>query len=90
LVSPLVVQFWDLYCICNEQLAVVAQVWNGTNIKLSFRMIFSARLMEQWYELEQICTRIYFSSDCDFLIWTYIANVLITLVPFTVVLLLEV
>jgi hypothetical protein len=56
--SPLAVQFWDLYCVCNEQLVVVSEVWDGTNTKLTFRRIFSARLMEQWYELEQICTGI--------------------------------
>jgi hypothetical protein len=72
--SPLAVQFWDLYNICNEQLAVVAQVWDGTNLKLTFRRIFSDKLMEQWYELEQICTGISFSSDCDSLIWTYTAS----------------
>jgi hypothetical protein len=53
---------------------VVAQVWDGTNLKLTFRRIFSDRLMEQWYKLEQIYTRISFSSECDSLIWTYTAS----------------
>jgi hypothetical protein len=61
----------DLYCICNEQLAVVAQVWDGTNLNLLLEG-FSV-IVEQWYELEQICTRISFSSDSA-LIWAYTAS----------------
>ena len=69
--SPFSVQFWDIYCICNEQNATISQIWDGTTVKLSFRRNFSATLMEQWYELESICNSIILSPDCDSLIWEH-------------------
>jgi hypothetical protein len=69
--SPLSVQFWEIYCICNEPLATVSEVWDGISLKLTFRRNFNDSLMEQWFELEQIANNISFSDDCDSLIWTY-------------------
>jgi mannosylglycoprotein endo-beta-mannosidase len=69
--SPLSVQFWDIYIICNEQMATLNQVWDGERLKLSFRRNFSSSLMERWRELEQIASSIFFSNDCDSLIWEY-------------------
>jgi mannosylglycoprotein endo-beta-mannosidase len=50
--SPLSVQFWDLYCVYNEQLATISQVWDSDTLRLSFRRNFSPSLMERWFELE--------------------------------------
>jgi hypothetical protein len=69
--SPLSVQYLEVYCICNEPLATVREVWDGTALKLSFRRNFNDSLMEQWFEIEQIANSISFSGDCDSLIWTY-------------------
>jgi mannosylglycoprotein endo-beta-mannosidase len=69
--SPLSVQFWEIYCICNEPLATISEVWDGNSLKLTFRRNFNDSLMEQWFELEQIANNISFSEDCDSLIWTY-------------------
>jgi hypothetical protein len=69
--SPLSVQFWDIYIICNEQMDTLNQVWDGERLKLSFRRNFSSSLMERWRELEQIASIIFFSTDCDSLIWEY-------------------
>lgn len=48
------VQFWPLYSICHQQCVIVAEVWDGRNIKVSFRRIFSPPMMESYYCLEQI------------------------------------
>src|ERR1041385_7142924 len=52
--SPLSVQFWPVYTICNEQNIVLADAWDGTTLKISFRRTFSDRLIEQWFQLEEI------------------------------------
>lgn len=43
--SSLVIQFWPLYVICEQQGKTIAQVWNGNQLKLSFRRSVSERLM---------------------------------------------
>ena len=39
--SPLAIQFWNIYSICNEQCALLSDVWDGLSLKLSFRRNFS-------------------------------------------------
>jgi hypothetical protein len=34
--SSLAIQYWDLYCILNEQNRTVAKLWNGQNLKCTF------------------------------------------------------
>jgi hypothetical protein len=72
--SPLAVQFWDLYCISNEQVFTISQIWDSENVKLTFRRNFNAKQMEQWFDLEEICKSIIFTPDCDSFIWNYTAN----------------
>jgi hypothetical protein len=69
--SPLSVQFWDMYCICNEKMATISQIWDSVNVKLTFRRNFNTGMMENWFELVEICKSIDFSPDCDALIWAY-------------------
>lgn len=69
--SPLSVQFWPLYIICNQQCATLAEVWDGSEVKLTFRRTFSDKMMESWYELEQIIRGTTLSVEGDSLIWQY-------------------
>lgn len=69
--SPLSVQYWNLYEICNEQLASLSSIWDGHTIRLSFRRTFTPALIEQWYELEQILLGTTLSTEQDALIWKY-------------------
>jgi mannosylglycoprotein endo-beta-mannosidase len=69
--SPLAVQFFDLFVICNEQNKTISQVWDGSTLMLSFRRNFPPILLQQWQELEEIASSITFSDDCDSLIWKY-------------------
>ena len=72
--SPLSVQFWGLYTVCNENLATIQQVWDGVNLKLTFRRNFNQKMIQQWLDLEKIASSLHLSNDCDSLVWTYTAN----------------
>lgn len=39
--APLATQFWDLYCILNERNKTVIDVWDGINLKCTFRRNFN-------------------------------------------------
>ena len=69
--SPLSVQFLPLYTICHQQGVTVADAWDGINIKLSFRRVFSDAMMENWYCLEQIIKNCVLTEEEDSLIWQY-------------------
>lgn len=69
--SPLAVQFWEIYVICNEKLVCLSDVWDGYTVKLSFRRNFLPRLIEQWYELEQFVMSTALSEEQDTLVWQY-------------------
>lgn len=53
---------------------IVADVWDGQDIKLSFRRIFDPAMMEAWYCMEQIILGTKLSEDEDALIWQYEAK----------------
>jgi hypothetical protein len=53
---------WDIYCICNEQNKTISEVWDGTQLKLTFTRNFSDDMMLIRHELCQI------SSDEDYVI----------------------
>jgi hypothetical protein len=46
--APLAIQFWELYCICNEKIKVVADTWVEGELRLTFRRIFDDRMMMSW------------------------------------------
>jgi hypothetical protein len=43
----LAIQYWRLYCIVNEQGATIKEVWNGVNLKFTFRRTVNRGLMGQ-------------------------------------------
>lgn len=67
--SPLAVQFWPVYLICNEQNKCISEVSDGNTLKLSFRRIFNDRLMEYWYQLLEIARSVRLTEDSDSLVW---------------------
>src|SRR4051812_48688278 len=68
-VSPLSVQFWPIYTICNQQGITLADAWDGVHIKITFRRTFSNKLMEQWFQFEEVIKSVAFNSDPDTLVW---------------------
>lgn len=70
--SPLSVQFWPLFVVCHQQTKTIAEIWDGENIKLTFRRNFSPQMMELWYELQGIIKSTSLcSEEEDSLIWQY-------------------
>jgi hypothetical protein len=72
--SSLAVQFWDLYLIVNEKSSSIADLWDGTNLKCTFRRTVDARLGRLWMEIVQIASTINFSDEEDALIWKFSSN----------------
>jgi len=67
----LATQFWQLYVINNEQGVTISQVWEGVNLKLTFRRAVSQQLMLQWEELVQIAISISLNNEEDTVIWKF-------------------
>jgi hypothetical protein len=42
--SSLAIQFWELYVILNEKNNTVCELWDGTNLKCTFRRIVHSDL----------------------------------------------
>lgn len=66
--APLATQFWDLYCIVNERNKIIAEVWDGLVLKVSFRR------NSQWFELDVVARSISFSVQEDKMIRQYESN----------------
>jgi hypothetical protein len=47
----LAVQIWGLYCICNEKVKSLAEVWVEKELRLTFRRTFSVELGHMWEDL---------------------------------------
>lgn len=56
--SPVAVQFWPLYIICIKTAKTKDDIWDGTQLNLTFRRIFYDWLMELWYQLLEIACSI--------------------------------
>jgi hypothetical protein len=67
--TSLAILFWDIYFVCHQQGVTIRDVWDGVNIKLTFRRVFDNKMMEQWYQIEQIIRSIHFSEVDDALVW---------------------
>jgi hypothetical protein len=44
----LAIQFWDLYMIMNEKNKTVQELWDGTNLKCTFRRIVNPYMFREW------------------------------------------
>ena len=72
--SPLSVQFWDLYAICNQMGGRLAYIWDGQQVKLTFRRTFDDNMLEKWFELEEIVKSVVYKPGGDALVWVYNSN----------------
>jgi hypothetical protein len=57
--------------LVNEKSHSVFDLWDGTDLKCTFRRGVDNRLMLQWQEIIQLASIISFSDDEDSLIWTF-------------------
>ena len=60
--APLATQFWDLFCICDQIGVSLASVWDGVEVKLTFRRNFSEDMMERWFELSEIISSVVYND----------------------------
>jgi hypothetical protein len=72
--SSLAIQFWNLYAILNEKNKHVADLWDGSSLKCTFRRIAHETLMRDWDEVVQLASTIIFSDSQDEIIWTFKSN----------------
>jgi hypothetical protein len=67
--TSLAIIFWEIYYICNQQRATVRDIWDGLELKLTFRRNFSPAMMEQWLQVEQIAKSIKYDGVEDAMVW---------------------
>jgi hypothetical protein len=67
--SSLAIMFWDLYYVCKQQDVTIKKVWDGNVLKLTFRRVFNQKMMDQWYQMEQIASSIRLLDVEDSLVW---------------------
>lgn len=68
------VQFWDLFEICNQVDSSVAEVWDGRNLKLSFRRCVDHEGMVRWGQLVALVRTYPIKTEPDTPIWTLVSN----------------
>lgn len=72
--SSLPIHFGHLYAICNEQGKTVEEVWDGNNLKLTFRRTVNEIIYNSWLELVAIAESICYKEETDKLVWKYNSN----------------
>jgi hypothetical protein len=72
--SPLATQYWDIYYIVNQQTKTISDLWDGSQLRCTFRRTFTAELLVQWQEILVIASTIYFTDSEDQLIWQFESN----------------
>jgi hypothetical protein len=48
----LAIQYWEIYSIVNEQNKAIAKLWDGSNLKYTFRRCVDRRVYNMW---EEVC-----------------------------------
>jgi hypothetical protein len=73
--SSLAIQFWGLYVILNEKNKTLCELWDGTNLKCTFRRIVDSDLSRTWEEIiKQLASTITYSGEQDDMLWTFNSN----------------
>jgi hypothetical protein len=60
-----------LYIINEQQGKLIGEVWDGEELRLSFRRNVSVRLMSLWEELKVVVESIVLNNEEDQILWTY-------------------
>jgi hypothetical protein len=61
--SSLAIQFWPLYRIVNEQSKTIADLWDGSTLKCSFRRNVSEALYQMWLEVVELISTVCRSNE---------------------------
>jgi hypothetical protein len=57
--------------IVNEQNATIADIWDGTSLRCTFRRYVGRRLYDMWLKVCSIAETLVLSDSEDELIWQY-------------------
>jgi hypothetical protein len=68
--TPLAVQFWDLFYICNEKTKTITEILVDGEVRLTFRRTFSVDMMHGG-DLMVVVEQVKLNDDFDVLIWVY-------------------
>jgi hypothetical protein len=69
--SSLAILFWPLYRIVVEQDKTIADLWDGTELKCTFRRTVSPELYRAWLEVVELVSTIILTDDEDSLLWQF-------------------
>jgi hypothetical protein len=67
----LAISFWDLYTIANEQNCTIDSVWDGVELKISFRRTVSNEIYLRWLALCNLMVSFSFSEEEDTPVWMF-------------------
>ena len=68
---PLATQFWEIYFVSNQQTQTISELWDGEQLRCTFRRTFTESMMVQWKELLSIVRSVTLSWEEDQPIWQY-------------------
>jgi hypothetical protein len=63
--------FWDLFVLVNEHDKSIQELWDGTNLKCTFRRKVDHRLLQRWYDLKSIAESLCLSNEEESIIWKF-------------------
>jgi hypothetical protein len=69
--SSLAIQCWKVYSIANEQNDTIAQLWDGENLRCTFRRCVDSRIFSLWEKVLSIASSLVLSDEDDEPIWQY-------------------
>jgi hypothetical protein len=72
--TSLAILFWPLYVINEQQGKIVSDVWDGVDLKLTFRRTVSESVMDLWWELLAMMDGFSFSEEEDHILWSYTSS----------------
>jgi hypothetical protein len=70
-ISSLAIQYWELYCLINEQNKSITELWDETDLRYTFRRCVTIRLFQLWEEVVSIAESIELSPDEDEMVWQF-------------------
>jgi hypothetical protein len=67
----LLIQFWPIYRIVNEKGKTLAELWDGVNLKCTFRRSMTEEMYQNWLDIVELAATVQFFEEEDELIWCF-------------------
>jgi hypothetical protein len=65
------IQYWEIYYIINEHNKTISELWDGVDLKCTFRRCVDLRLFNLWGEVVNLAADMNFTDEEDALIWQF-------------------